>query len=296
MPAAPLSFACATSSGSSMLACSSMRVPSSVAARVVLRRLSFCALEIPLLLAQLVLGEHGLVGIDDDHAVRAVDDQQFVLADQLARVVQRDDRGDVQAARDDRGVRGGAADVGDEARELVLLEQDHVRRRQVVRHQDAVVLRRARRWRRWLVPSSSACEHALDHLDDVGLALAQVRVLDLVELVEQRVHLLLERPLGVAVLGLDERLRHHRQRLVVEDHQVQVEEGLELRRRVRPGCRSASCDSSPRTRGERRVEARLLVRDLVRRDLVVRRPRAARARPGAPARWRCRRRRRCRGW
>ena len=52
-------------------------------------RFSFLPLELPLVLAQLVLGEHLRVRIDDDHALRAVDDQQFVFADQLARVVQR---------------------------------------------------------------------------------------------------------------------------------------------------------------------------------------------------------------
>ena len=48
---------------------------------------------------------------------------------------------------------------------------------------------------------------ALDDLDHVVPALAQVAVLDLVELREERVHLHFQRPLGVALLGLDDVLR-----------------------------------------------------------------------------------------
>ena len=52
------------------------------------RRFSFWRSSSNWLLAQLVLGEHLAVGIDDHHARRAVDDEQLVLADQLPRVVQ----------------------------------------------------------------------------------------------------------------------------------------------------------------------------------------------------------------
>ena len=103
---------------------------------LVAQALQLLALEIELVLAQLVFGERLAVGIDDDHALRAVDDHELVLADQLARVVQRDDRRDVEAARDDRGVRSRAAQVGDEAREVVLLELHDVGRRQVARDED----------------------------------------------------------------------------------------------------------------------------------------------------------------
>ena len=48
--------------------------------------------------------------------------------------------GHVEAARDDRRVRGDAAEVGEERGEVVLLELDHVRRRQVVRDEDGLLL------------------------------------------------------------------------------------------------------------------------------------------------------------
>ena len=58
-----------------------------------------------------------------------------VLAHQLAGAARADHGRDVHAARDDRGVRVAAADVGDEAGEHALLELQHVGRRQVVRDQ-----------------------------------------------------------------------------------------------------------------------------------------------------------------
>ena len=135
-----------TSSGSSMFACSSTVTPSSVVARMLRRRFSFRRSSSNCVLAQLVFGERLAVGIDDHDALRAVDDQELVLADQLPRVVQRDDRGDVEAARDHRGVRGRPAEVGDEAREMVLLELHHVGGREIARDEDqlasAVGLRR----------------------------------------------------------------------------------------------------------------------------------------------------------
>ena len=54
------------------------------------------ALELELALLQPVLGEHRLVGIDDDDVVGAVDDQELVLADQRPAVVRADDRRDVR--------------------------------------------------------------------------------------------------------------------------------------------------------------------------------------------------------
>ena len=91
-------------------------------------------------LAALVFGQHPLVRIYDQHAVAAVDDDQFVFAHQFARSVQRNDGGDVQTARHHRRVRGRAAHIGDETGEVVALELHHVGGRQIVRHQDQRLL------------------------------------------------------------------------------------------------------------------------------------------------------------
>ena len=76
-------------------------------------------------------------------------------------------------------------------------------------------------------------DHALDHLHDVVLAFAQIVVVDLLELLDQVIHLLLQGPLGIAELVGDDLGRHHRQRAVGQDHQMRVDEGAEFGRRVR---------------------------------------------------------------
>ena len=221
------------------------------------------------MLPQLVFGQRLRIGIDDNHALRAVDDHQFVFADQLARVVQRDDRRDVEAAGDDRGVRCGATQIGDEARELVLFELDHVCRRQVVRDQDQVLfVARALRWR--VAGLAEQYFHqAFDDLDDVGFALAQIAVFDLVELVEQRVELHFQRPFGIALFGCDDFARRFRQRRVVQYHQVQVEEGVELLRRIGRNLRAQFLQFGAHRR-QGSVEARQFLGDLGLRHHVMR--------------------------
>ena len=197
----------------------------------ILQALQLAALDLDLALAQLVLFEHVLVGVDDDDAARAVDDQLFLVADQLAGVVQAEHRRDAQAARENRRVRGEAADVGDEGTETVLLEGHHVSRRQVVRDDDLVLLALSARLQRGAtVVTGELLDHALDRLPDVVGAFAQVEVVDLVELADQMFHLLQQRPLGVAALFADQHLRRLGEFGVGQDHRMQVDEGTELAR------------------------------------------------------------------
>ena len=151
----------------------------------------------------------------------------------------------------------------------MLLELDHVRRRQVVRDQDQALLVAHGRRRHVTGLAEQRLQQALDDLDHVGLALAQVAVLDLVELVEQRVHLHLERPLGVALLGFDDLARRFRQRRVVEDHQVQVEKCLEFLRRAGRDLRAQLLELGAHG-FQRRIEARRFLGDLVLRHDVMR--------------------------
>ena len=55
---------------------------------------------------------------------------------------------------------------------------------------------------------------------DVVAALAQVTILDRIELREQRVTLHLDRPFGIALFGFDNATRLGRQRGVVQNHAV----------------------------------------------------------------------------
>ena len=195
-----------------------------------LQPLQLVALEPRLVLLQPVLGEDAAVRVDDHHALGAVDDDELVLVDERARVVQRHDRGDVHRARDNRGVRGGAAEVRDERGERVLAEEDHVRGRQVARHEDRGVLAH-RLDRDAPLRAGERAQDPLGHLAHVVLALLEVRILDVAELREELVQLRAQRPLGVAMLLADDVARRLRERGVVEEEPVHVHEGRELRRR-----------------------------------------------------------------
>ncbi len=150
----------------------------------------------------------------------------------------------------------------------MLLELDDVGRREIVRDQDGVLLGAGRR--DGAGPAEQALQHALDDMDHVGLALAQVLVLDLVELLDQDVHLLGKRPLSVAVLLGDDLLRHVRQRRIVQDHPVHVEERAELGGRVAAGHRAVQALELGLHLVDRGREARDLGLDLRLRNGVVR--------------------------
>ena len=86
-------------------------------------------------------------------------------------------------------------------------------------------------------------EHALHDLDDVRLALAQVLVLDALELIDQLFGLLGHRPLGIAFARGDQLARHLGQCAVAQDHQMQIQESFELAGAALAGMCSASAAS-----------------------------------------------------
>ncbi len=218
------------------------------------KTLQLLPLEIELALLQPVFGEHRTIGVDDHHTALAVHDQHFAVADQLPRVVRRDDRGHVETARDDRRMRGHAAQVGEERAIAVVLELDHVRGREVVRDEDRLLLGHRRRQRTGF--AHQALQHPLADLDDVRLAFAQVRVFDLLELLDQDAHLLGERPLGVAAL-------------LVQDHPVDVQKRAEFAGHVAAGHRRVEALQFLLDFLDREAEARNLGLDLRRWNVVV---------------------------
>ena len=112
-------------------------------------------------------------------------------------------------------------------------------------------------------------DHPLDHLHDVLLALAQVGVLDLVELGDQLIHLLHQRPLGIAATLGNDLARHLAQHRVGQDHHVQVDECADFRRHTDMGaCLEAR--QFPAHESDRLVEARHLGLHLPGRHRVVR--------------------------
>jgi hypothetical protein len=84
----------------------------------------------------LVAGEGLGVGVRDDDAVAAVDDERLAAQDVRGDVAEGDDRGDAQHAGDDRHVRGLATDVDREAEHVAPIERDGLRRRDVLGDDD----------------------------------------------------------------------------------------------------------------------------------------------------------------
>ena len=156
--------------------------------------------------ATAVFGQHHVVRRHDDHALDAVDNDQLILVDQLAGSMGGDDRRQVQAAGENGGMAGGAADFGHEGGVVGILEIDHVGRRQIVCDQDRIV-DQVIGLRQFAIGAGQVLVDAFDDLHHVLLALAQVGFLDLVELLDQRIGLLFQCPFGIALLALDDHAR-----------------------------------------------------------------------------------------
>jgi hypothetical protein len=143
-------------------------------------------------------------------------------------------------------VRGLAADIGDEAGEYPLLELQHVGGRDLMRHQhqghvgivQLQLRRRTAAGGRRRQRQAAACralhgaQDLFGDLLEVALALAQVLVLHLVELARDDLQLRGQRPLGVVVAVTDPVLDALDHLLVLQQHQVHVQQGLELLRCV----------------------------------------------------------------
>ena len=221
--------------------------------------------------------EDRAVGRDDEDAGIAVENDPVVFFNQFARMVQGDDRGQRQAARHDRRVGRDAADVGDEAGELVRLEDQHVRRREVVRHHDhlAFLLLQGLEFlgtgKRGMFAGFTHEERFQDsfhHLHHIGPALAQILVLDRIELRHQRVHLLDQRPFSVAAPVFDDAQRLLRQHGVGQDHRMQIEKCADIAARRMPQARMQALEFGLHGRNSR-LESRRFGADLRRLHQIV---------------------------
>ena len=218
MPSAPRSRARAASSGASTFA-------SSRIGDAVLRDRGQTAEFVQRLLVRLEASPPGadlreglLVRLQPDVACRAVDRHQRAGRDHRAGVVQPGDRRHADRPRQDCGVIGPAAGVGDERGQPGPVELSDHRRRDLVgdQHQWSVeaveqVCRIAR--------GPQVHAQPADDVGDVALSLAQVGVLDAVE--ERRD--LLERPLQRR-LRIQPFLAHDRRRPIDEHGIVQHQE------------------------------------------------------------------------
>ena len=143
------------------------------------RGLAAVGLECVLLLgksvgALLVVLEHLLVGVVDDVAIDAVNDDRVSVEQGAAGVGNRENRRDLESAGDDGGVRRTAADLGDHTGNVLFVDGGGHGRREVVHDHDA-----ARRQNRQIdnVLAEQLGEDARANIGDVSSAQAEHLVL-----------------------------------------------------------------------------------------------------------------------
>ena len=178
-----------------------------------------------------VFVEDDFVGIDDEGAVDAVDDDDFVFGNEFAGVVQADDGRDVEAAAQDGGVAGRATGIGYEGGNVLLFEQYGIGRREVVRDEDGVVKQVAGEVD-FVALADKVVVDAADNLEHVLFAFAQVVVVDAVELGGKLVALLFQCPFGVDFLLAQNVDGFAREGNVGQQHQVQGDERAQFGRGV----------------------------------------------------------------
>ena len=154
------------------------------------------SLEFALALPEAVFLQHDGRRIDHHHTQITVDDDPVVLTNDATGFAGAHDGRDIQAARNDGGVRGLAAQIRHEAAEHAFLEAEHVGGRDIAGHQNQRLLATEV----LLVgmpaigfiqgsPARQHAQEALDHLFDIGLALAQIGIVHFVELARQHFEL-----------------------------------------------------------------------------------------------------------
>ena len=83
-----------------------------------------------------VIGKGGLVGIGNDNALGAVDDNGHAVLELGAGILNRKNRGNLESASDDGGVRGATAGLGDDSGNVLLVDGGGHGRREVMHADD----------------------------------------------------------------------------------------------------------------------------------------------------------------
>ena len=166
--------------------------------------------------------------IDRDRALVAVDEDQRARQDSGGRIVQPHDRGHVERSGEDRRVIGAAAGVGDERLELAPVELRRDRWGQLVGHEDAGRLALAQHVAESGTARREIHAKAADHVGEIALALAQVRIFDAVEDRAEVIEHLLQRPFCVHALLADNRRGSRHQHRVVDHEPLRLEQRAQI--------------------------------------------------------------------
>ncbi len=183
------------------------------------------------------IGQLLIAGIDDDRVKVGVDDDQIAFLDDAARVFGADHCRQSEAAREDRRVRRRAAELGDESGKVdigAVFQVQHVGRREVLRNQYQALTRRQLLCERDAggPPSGKRVHDALDHLPHVGRPLAQIFIVDRIELLDQLLELDRQRPFRVDQPAANQIARRLGEQCITEDQPMQVQKRAHFTRRV----------------------------------------------------------------
>ena len=205
------------------------------------------SIELTLALLEAILGQDDRRGVNHHHASIAVNNDPIVLAHQLAGQARAHHRRNVQAAGHDRCVRGLAANIGNKTCKHALLELQHVGRRQVMRDQNQRHIHRVikqqvmlsgfargahRRRHHGRAHPFHGTQDFLGDLLQVALTLTQVLVFHFVKLPGDHLQLGGQGPFGVVESVGDPTLDTADQLVVVQQHQMHVQQGGQLLRRL----------------------------------------------------------------
>ena len=180
--------------------------------------------DLEVVLRLLELPDQRVVRGQIERAGRAIDDRGLALSGLCQQSGRTGHGRNLEGPREDHAVGGAATVLRDDRRDLVHLELREDRGQQLVDHHDRAALHRLE----LVAQTEQPLHHAIANVGDVRPALAEIRVLDLLEGPPVGVEDLGERRPGRP--GRIDRLGNVRdEALILEDLDLRVEHGRELR-------------------------------------------------------------------
>ena len=168
-----------------------------------------------------IIKEGLFVGINDDDAVDAVKDHDVAGLDRRGDVLESHGSRDPEGPGKDCRVGCPASGIGSESQDLVLAHHEGVRGCQIMCNDHCLTLDIGQTL---LLVADEVPQDAFAYLLHIVFALAQILVLDRVELEADRLDRLLQRPFGIKMGFLDAFDRAVNEHLVLEQHDMRIED------------------------------------------------------------------------
>ena len=171
-----------------------------------------------------------VVRCSDHQAGLAIDNHFFAVAHVAAGFVNPDHGRNAQTARQDRGVGKLPAGFGNESADTLVLHVHGIRWRQVISHQDAPVPVLLLFEARFAIRGVQRLLDAPHDVFDVVFASTQISIVHRIEDADDRIALLLQRPLGIATLRADDADRAVVQHRIIQHEQMRFDKRFDVAR------------------------------------------------------------------